>query len=366
MMPAMTTVLHLYDHRTPSAALPALMAVRRRQSGCLTARIGGRTRPDLPVADHVLRRPWGWSLTAAPEIRRLAEARHVGAIHCWSPAVAEAAAAIGRPTVLSVFRPPSARDARALKAAAMAGAHVTTPSATLADLVVRAGVPREQVHVIMPAAAPIQWTPAERAAARRNIGVGAHTCVMITPPQDAADRGPYRSVWALGILCRAGFDAHLIVPGRHRQIHSVRRFAVDIEMERRVHFPGPTDSDAPCRVWPAVDLALLYDDGGFGLPAAAIAVAAGVPIIAANAGELAAHLRDSATALLVPPRTPRLLSRAMWRLGDNPDFATALTNQTAAELAELTDVDRMLGRFDELYAKPNAAAPLTKRQTQER
>jgi len=345
-MPAMTRVLHLYDQRTPPAAVEVLATLRGRQTDSLLARIGGPTRPHLPLADQVLRRLWGWSLTAAPEIRRFAEIRRVDAIHCWSPTVAEAAAATGLPTVLTLCRRPTRREAKAIRCAAGEGAFVVAGSAALAKAVTPERVATHRLGVIEPAAE----RPAPRDQVRERLGLAPDAFVAIAPPQQTRDRGPMWAVWALGILHYAGIRTRLILPGPSSLARSARDLATGARLSSMVWSPGVLDADTAGDLYAAADLTVLYDDTGFGAAAAAMAVAAGSAIVAADAGELACILRDGETAVLVAPRTPRLLARAIWRLYEDRPTIAHLARQAAAELTALTDVEGMVRRYDALYA----------------
>jgi len=368
-MPAMTRVLHLYDQRTPPAAVEVLATLRGRQTDSLLARIGGPTRPHLPLADQVLRRLWGWSLTAAPEIRRFAEIRRVDAIHCWSPTVAEAAAATGLPTVLTLCRRPTRREAKAIRCAAGEGAFVVAGSAALAKAVTPERVATHRLGVIEPAAErpapryqvrerlglvgviePAAERPAPRDQVRERLGLAPDAFVAIAPPQQTRDRGPMWAVWALGILHYAGIRTRLILPGPSSLARSARDLATGARLSSMVWSPGVLDADTAGDLYAAADLTVLYDDTGFGAAAAAMAVAAGSAIVAADAGELACILRDGETAVLVAPRTPRLLARAIWRLYEDRPTIAHLARQAAAELTALTDVEGMVRRYDALYA----------------
>ncbi|HKP74108.1 MAG TPA: glycosyltransferase, partial [Longimicrobiaceae bacterium] len=105
-------------------------------------------------------------------------------------------------------------------------------------------------------------------------------------------------------------DAHLVLAGKGPEEERVREMLADAP---RAHFLG-FRADVP-EVLRAMDvLAVPSHWEGFGLVAAE-ALAAGVPVVAANASSLPEIVRDGREGLLVPPANPSALAAALVRLG---------------------------------------------------
>jgi glycosyltransferase involved in cell wall biosynthesis len=111
---------------------------------------------------------------------------------------------------------------------------------------------------------------------------------------------------------------------------------------------------AAAAAWARADAAVLYDGQGIGLAGTAQAVAAGVPIIAAAGGELAATLTHDRTALLAAPGKALMLARALWRLVRDADLGPRLARQARTELEPLTDVQAWLGAMESVYRRLGA------------
>lgn len=351
-MPAMTAVLHLYDDQLPAPA-GALLRTLRRRSDDLFVRVGGRGRPDLPEADHVVRRPWPRLLSGSGGVRRIADERSADAIHCWTPALADLATATGRPTFVSLFRPPTGKAMCSIQAAVEAGAHLIVTSRTLADELRPHVGPAERVHVVGPAVEPFTFSAADKREARHRLGVDPDVPLLLAPQTHSRDEGPPWTMWAVSILHFINRRFELLVDGDGPVVARAKLYAADPGLTDRLHLPGRPRTDAD--LWAAADIAILFDTEGFALPSAAAAVASRTPIIAADAGELAATLTHEQTALLVEPGVPRLLSRAILQLHENPDLAAQLadaaTMSLTPKLKPLTDEPAMLERLSMLYTQ---------------
>ena len=76
------------------------------------------------------------------------------------------------------------------------------------------------------------------------------------------------------------------------------------------------------------------------------AMAAGLPVIATAVGGLPEVVTDGVNGLLIPPRDPEALARALDRLLADPDFARRLGEQARAEVEAHYSLER-LGRGDQ-------------------
>ncbi len=341
----MARALHVFDSTTSPSALAVLDLLRHRRADDILARVGpAGTRPDLPDPDEVVRRPCHWPLAAAAGIRQLAERCRAEVIHCWSADLSDAAAAGGAATLISLYHVPDQDGLRSLRSAVGDGARIIAPSEVLAEWLTRHGVPDEAVHVVVPAG---QTAPTESADPRGRVP--QDRWVLLAPMTHSEDRGPYWALWAVGILKMMDEEFYLVAPGTGPALERARHLACEVGLRDRSLFPGLPGEAAAAFPWPAADAVVLFEQDGSGLPAAAGAVAAGVPVIAADTGELAAMFRHERTALLVKPRTPRLLCSALWRLRRDAELADSLAVNATADLPQLTDAAGMTAKFEQLY-----------------
>lgn len=89
---------------------------------------------------------------------------------------------------------------------------------------------------------------------------------------------------------------------------------------------------------------------GFGLVVVE-AMAAGVPVIAAEASSIPEIMRDGVEGLLVPPRDSARLARAMVRLGSAPELRRKMGSAGRERVLREFTFDRMLDRHEELLAR---------------
>lgn len=138
-------------------------------------------------------------------------------------------------------------------------------------------------------------------------------------------------------------DAHLVMVGKGPEEDAARTLLADAP---RVHWLG-FRSDVP-PVLSAMDvLAVPSHWEGFGLVAAE-ALAAGVPVVAANASSLPEIVRDGREGLLVPPKDSPALAAALIRLGGDAEARRAMGAAGRARVAAEFSLDRMIDRYEEL------------------
>lgn len=87
-----------------------------------------------------------------------------------------------------------------------------------------------------------------------------------------------------------------------------------------------------------------------GIPLVALeAMSVGLPVVATSVGGLPEVVEDGETGLLVPPRDPEALARAMLRLYRDPDLCSELGRTARARALALFDVRRMVAEYEDLY-----------------
>ena len=347
-MPPMTAVLHLFDSDTPPPALDVLESLRRGRPADLTARVGPAAgRMDLPAADHVLRRPWPSALTAGGGLRDLVRRLDIRLVHCWSAALAPLAACVVPGACASIFRPPAARELAACREAARAGAVVLVPSDALRRRLVSGGLPAERLEVLAPAIDGGAGAAARRRD-RSRWGLADSQRVLAARAESDADACGFWAVWAVGILHQRAEPFTLLMMGPSGAQQRAAEYAGHHLVSRSIRLVDRPDE---ALAWAAADAAVLYDTAGFALTSVAAAAAAGAAVIAADAGELCEALVHERTALLVPPETPHLLARAVWRLFNDDGLRDRLVAGVASQLTALRDGAAMGRRVEALSAR---------------
>ena len=92
----------------------------------------------------------------------------------------------------------------------------------------------------------------------------------------------------------------------------------------------------------------VHNSESFGV-AAVQAQAMGVPVVASRVGSVAEAVLDQKTGLLVPPRDPGALSKAVLRLIENEDLRRSMSQEGPRFVTQWYDWQKNAGRVDELY-----------------
>ena len=165
-------------------------------------------------------------------------------------------------------------------------------------------------------------------------------------------KGPHTAVRALGRVRRAGVKAHLDVCGDGPDSFA-RVLQTTVEEEgvgAHVTFHGRVGRDAVRRLTETHDVLVFASE--WDEPFAAVpveAMSAGMAVVATTAGGTPEAIVDGETGLLVPPRDPDALARALLRLAGDDALRRRL-GQRAAEVARArfdfgTYVDRLEARY---------------------
>ncbi|MEO5510351.1 MAG: glycosyltransferase family 4 protein [Longimicrobiales bacterium] len=137
--------------------------------------------------------------------------------------------------------------------------------------------------------------------------------------------------------------AHLVIAGRGPLEQEVARRVLQMV---NAHFLGYRSDVA--NILNSVDiLAMPSHWEGFGLVAAE-AMAAGTPVVAANASSLPELIDDGVEGILVPPRDPGALADAIARLVRDPALRTAMGDRGRERVHRQFAVARMIDDYEEI------------------
>jgi glycosyltransferase involved in cell wall biosynthesis len=254
---------------------------------------------------------------------------------------ASAARALDVPHLLEVNAPLSeeqvlhrglafAQVARGLECAVLRRAdRVVAVSSGVRDWLARTGVARERIAVFPNAVDAERFAipPCERAAARVRLGLGLSPVVgflgTLKPWHDVASL-----VRAVGLLSRTGLQIRLLVVGDGPERPALEQLVRVEGVEAATVFAGAVPHEDVPRYLAALDAAVV--------PYAALPgfyfsplklfeyLAAAVPVVAADVGDIGHCIRPGKSGLLYPPGNVRALAEALLALLLDPARATRL------------------------------------------
>lgn len=193
---------------------------------------------------------------------------------------------------------------------------------------VRDMLPRARLAVIAPGIETERFKPADKAAARRAIGLDREVRIIGSVGRLAAVKGHRHLVEALAQLPG---DVHAVLVGDGPERDALEKLAQDLGVGHRLHLLGLRAD--PERILPAFDVFCLPSLAE-GLPRAVLeAESCGLPVVASDVGALAAALAPGGR--LVPAGDARRLAQA---IGDVL-AAPASVQATRAHVVERYSLD---------------------------
>jgi sugar transferase (PEP-CTERM/EpsH1 system associated) len=142
-------------------------------------------------------------------------------------------------------------------------------------------------------------------------------------------------------------DVYAVVVGDGPERAQLEAMSERSGLAGRVHFAGQQDE---VRTWlAALDVFVLSSDWE-GMPNAVLeAMAAGLPVVATAIGGMPQLVVDGVTGLLVPPRDPDALARAITRLLREPDLRHQMGQAGRERVKKRFTVERMVSKTEALY-----------------
>lgn len=187
---------------------------------------------------------------------------------------------------------------------------VITVSRDLGRLAVGRGARPEKVTAILNGCDRSRFHPADRDAARRELGYTGGELILFTGSL-LKTKGLAELLESFAALSKFRPDARLAMIGSGEYRESIERFVSSAGIRDRVLLPGVLDSDKVARWMQAADVFCLpsYSEG---CPNVVIeALASGVPVVASDVGGIPELVRDGSNGILVPARDPASLTQAL-------------------------------------------------------
>lgn len=188
--------------------------------------------------------------------------------------------------------------------------------------------------------------PDERASVRSELGIDPSAFVVVTVGGLRPEKRPDR---VLETLTHLPSDVHAILVGTGSELEALERRAAESDLAGRVHLVGTRPDPAP--LLRAADAFCLPSDTEQ-MPIAMVeAMAAGLPVVATDVGDVRAILPDEQQDRVVPPGAGAAagLAAELRALKDDRQGREALgrANRTRVE-ARYTEAG-MVARYDALY-----------------
>lgn len=228
-----------------------------------------------------------------------------------------------------------------------------------ADLIDFYGARADRVRVLSPGVETILFTPGDKLAARRAIGLDGRAVLLFV--------GRLQSLKAPDLAVRALAEVARMRPGREPDLlllggpsghggtrpEDLLRLAGSLGVGDRVRILPPVPHERLPGFYRAADVVIVPSRSeSFGLVALE-AAACGVPVVASDVGGLRTTVLDGLTGLLVPDTDPAAFARATARLMDDPSLRSRM-GAAAARFALRFDwrqgTARLLGLYEELAA----------------
>ncbi|HVK09568.1 MAG TPA: glycosyltransferase [Gemmataceae bacterium] len=218
---------------------------------------------------------------------------------------------------------------------------VLVPHGTAADRLLAQGVPGDRVEVVPPAVAAAPAAP-DRAA----VGVAPDTPLAMTVARLDDYHRLSDAVWSFEFIHLSDPSTRLWVVGDGPARPRLELFSRQLAPEgSNIVFAGRR-ADAPGLIG-AADVAFLPHRTG-GATAALEAMAAGVPVVAADTPDLAAVVRDGVNGVLVPTASPPATAQQLRRFLFDADLR-AQFGEAGRRVAREYSVERLTERMTAIY-----------------
>ena len=215
-------------------------------------------------------------------------------------------------------------------------------------LVVNEGIPARRVGVAYNGIDLAAFAkPADRAAVRRELGLGAADFVLIQVARLVPIKDHATALRAFGQVAARLPHARLLLVGEGQEEASLRDLINRLGLAASVRLLGLRSDVA--RLLPAADVFLLTSLNE-GIPLTVIeAMAAGLPVVSTDVGGVAEVVKDGLTGLLAPAGAADALARHVLRLAADPGERGRMGRAGRERAFARFSEEQMLAAYDRLY-----------------
>lgn len=188
---------------------------------------------------------------------------------------------------------------------------------------------------------------------RSSLGFAPEDYVLLGSGESTPEASHKDAAWAAGILHVYDPRYRLLLWGRGPAADSVYRFnrrLIDPQllcMAQR-HLGRDTEYEELLSV---ADMVLVTAEGPVAPLPICMAMAAGLPIVAAVTPTVSELLEDRRTAIMLKPGSPRELAQKILRLREDPPLQRRLGDAARAEAYEFFSMSRFLEEYRTLYRR---------------
>lgn len=237
---------------------------------------------------------------------------------------------------------------RRLVRAALAGAsRVIAVSRALGKRLPALGVEPARVRLVPSGVDLDLFAPADRMAARQELGLPADRFIFVAPSMFDTVKGHRVLIEAMALLARRRPDAFLAMPGDGGERPRIERRARELGLDHAVRFGGLVAHSEQPRWMNAAD-ALVLPSFNEGMPLTVIeGFACGKPLVGSQVGGVPELVVDERYGILVPPGDPDRLAAALESAIDR-HWDAATIRDRAQEFDWPLVVERVRGVYEEL------------------
>lgn len=224
---------------------------------------------------------------------------------------------------------------------------VTTGEKLKAQLVADNGFPAARITSVPTGIDTERFRPADRAAARRELGLSEHNRIVGIVATLRSWKGHEYLLDAFADLDAPGWQLLIIGDGPRRK--ALEEKVVAMSLGGRVCFAGHQRNTE--RWLQALDIFCLPSYANEGVPQALLqAMLVGLPIVTTPVGSITEAVDDGETALIVPPRDASALAAALSRLIADTGLAARLGEAAHAKALKQFGLATMLDRMESVFA----------------
>lgn len=215
---------------------------------------------------------------------------------------------------------------------------------------VERGIPADQLRLLI-CGYPVRRADLpdhERREFRSSLGASDGVPVLLYLARFWPEKAHDNLLDAMEILLRERPDVQLWLPGNGPDLERIQDMVESRRLGGNVRFLG-FRSDFE-RLLSACDIQVHPSDAEGVALAICAGMAAGKPIVASRVGGLNEVLKDGVSAVLLPPRQPRLLAEAILDLIRNPEKAAALGAAARRFIETEYSIEVAAARVEETYS----------------